>query len=291
MGKGAKGEGEPSDNLYISGLPAEFDTDAVKQFFSAIGNVMQCKSFGNGFALVRFASLEEALTVRLSLNGQKPIGCEKPMEISFAASQGAGDWNCPRCGDLQFSKNTHCRLCQCPRGDAPSVPSVPGTGAGRVPCKFFAQGICAKGDQCPFTHDGIGGTVPGYGKACGKGGAMSPYGDKGDGKHKGGPMCTIQDLLSELVAGGLPGGDQDPSQNCIYVGGLPEDTTNQNLYEIFATFGALAPRGAKVEATPEGLCVGWGLVNFVEATCADMAVMALNGIGLATGGKLEVRRK
>jgi len=257
-------EGEPSDNLYICGLPAEFDNDSVQQFFGAIGNVIQCKSFGNGFALVRFATLEEAVTVKLSLHGQKPIGCTKPMSITFAVTTGKNDWNCPQCGDLQFSKNAQCRLCGCPR-----------PGPGEMPAP--------------------GAAVPAFGKAKGKGKPMGgPFGGaKGaaKGAAKGGPMCSMADFINELISGGLPGGDQDPNQNCIYVGGLPSDTSNEHLYQIFATFGSIPPKGTTVEADANGKCAGWGLVNFIEGTSADMAVMALHGIVLPDGNKLEVRKK
>merc|ERR1712216_177769 len=26
-----------------------------------------------------------------------------------------GDWKCPQCGDLQFAKNSTCRMCQAPK--------------------------------------------------------------------------------------------------------------------------------------------------------------------------------
>jgi hypothetical protein len=140
----------------------------------------------------------------------------------------------------------------------------------------------------------------GYGKGVGKAGKSvapipGPYGKadaKGrkDGKSNG-IMCRMQEFVEELIAGGLPGGGHDPTVNCIYVGGLPKDTKNENLYHIFATFGAIPPKGTTIEAAPSGECVGWGLVNFIESTSADMAVMALNGIETNEGGKLEVRRK
>jgi len=308
--KGPREEGDPSDNLYICGLPAEFDDNSVSQFFGAIGNVIQCKSFGNGYALVRFSSMEEAMTVKMSLNGQMPIGCTKPMVISFAVSDGGkNDWACPRCGDMQFAKNRECRLCACPRpasaedgtsgvppggkGSAKSSYGPAASGGGvpkRAMCKFFLEGTCNQGLACRFAHaeHEIGTLSQAPDPSQGPYGAEG-LGSKGTGKVKG-LQCSIADFINELVSGGLPGGDQDPGTNCVYVGGLPPDTTTQNLYEIFATFGSIPPKGTTIEKDVDGQCAGWGLVNFIESTSADMAVMALNGID-TNMGKMEVRKK
>lgn len=304
-------EGNPSDNLYVAGLPEEFDTASVQQFFGAIGNVIQCKAFGNGYALVRFSTQDEATTVKMSLSGQKPIGCTKPLVITYAQSDKKNDWNCPRCGDMQFQKNTQCRLCGCPRpqgagpgegGVAPGGAEAPGGDWVCANCGDlqFKKNICCR--LCG-TPSPAGGSVdpstlamlPSFGKAKGKGKvvAASPYGGGAtkNGKGKGGPMCAVEDFLDELIVGGLPGGNYDPELNCVYVGGLPPDTQNENLYQIFATFGPIPPRGTRVDANAEGECSGFGFVNFMEAASADMAVMALNGISLADGQKLEVRMK
>lgn len=298
-------EGDPSDNLYICGLPAEFDTDSVQQFFSAIGKVQQCKSFGHGYALVRFATVAEAVTVKNSLSGQKPIGCIKPLTITYAISEKKDDWYCPRCGDLQFQKNTQCRMCGCPRpkeGDESGQPNQPSAENGDWKCpscgdlQFKRNANCRLcGTACPGAGAGSVsvGELPVFGKAKGKckggGKGDSPYGGKGKAKDKGGPMCSMNEFVEELIAGGLPGGDFDFNTNSVYVGGLPPDTTSHNLYEIFATFGSMPPRGAKIQPNATGECAGFGYINYMERASADMAVLALNGIALADGQQLEVR--
>lgn len=265
FGKGGpskyEGEGDPSDNLYIMGLPKEFDTDSVQQFFGAVGNVIQAKSFGNGYALVRFGSMAEAKLCKESLHGQKPIGCVQPLTITYALEK-KNDWYCPKCGDLQFQKNSVCRLCGAPKD---------GT---EQPADAAAHYAAMKGG-CK-------------GKA--KLGA-SPYGggDKGKGKQTG-PCCTVAEFIDELVAGGIPGGDQDLNSNCVVVSGLPPDTAPENLYQIFATFGPIIPRGARIDGT-NGQCSGTGYVSFMETAGADMAVMALHGIALRDGQKLQVQKQ
>jgi len=319
MGKGGKvdryeQEGEPCDNLYICGLPEAFDSDSVQQFFGAVGNVMQCRSFGNGFALVRFATMQEAVMVKTSLNGQKPIGCTEPLKISFAIAEKKNDWHCPRCGDLQFQKNKQCRMCGCPRpqgGEDAVSPVDPSTGlpafaeGGDWSCPQcgdlqFKRNLTCRlcGTPSPAAGGALpeGGTIlPVFGKATGKAkGGPSPYGAPGgkggkDGKIKGGPMCSLDELINELITGGLPGGDHLPNVNCVYVGGLPGDTTEENLYQIFATFGPIPPKGTRIDANEAGECSGSGVVHFMESASADMAVMALNGIQMA-GFTLEVRK-
>jgi len=270
-------EGAPSDNLYVSGLPDEFDNSSVQQFFGAIGNVVQCKSFGNGYALVRFSSADEATNVKTSLTGQKPVGCAQPLRLTYAQSSEKKDWVCPRCGDLQFQKNTQCRLCGCPRPQ--------GAGPGEV-------AVATPGAEGTVLAPQNLAMLPSFGKAAkgkGKVGGSSPY---GGGKGKGikdGPKCSIQDFIDELIVGGLPGGDYNPEANCVYVGGLPKDTTTKHMYEIFAAFGSIPPRGTRVDTSLEGECSGFGFVNFNEAASAEMAVMALNGIVLNDGQTFEVR--
>merc|ERR1719215_721102 len=140
---------------------------------------MQCKSFGHGFALVRLSSIAEATTVKNSLTGQKPIGCIKPLKITFAVSEKKDDWYCPRCGDLQFQKNKQCRMCGCPRPKAGDVPqgTLPGAGDtvdGAAPSPFQSGAVPA--------NDG---SLPVFGKvAKGKGNGFKgekPYGNKGKG--------------------------------------------------------------------------------------------------------------
>merc|ERR1712091_797517 len=73
----------------------------------------------------------------MSMHDQCPPGCAKPLQITFALSEKKNDWSCPRCGDLQFQKNTQCRLCGCPRpqgllGDAAAAGAAAGAGVSTV---------------------------------------------------------------------------------------------------------------------------------------------------------------
>jgi predicted RNA-binding Zn-ribbon protein involved in translation (DUF1610 family) len=315
-------DGTPSDNLYICGLPSEFDTNSVQQFFSAVGNVIQCKSFGHGYALVRLSCLEESSKVKAILNGQKITGCAKPLVITYATSEKKDDWYCPRCGDLQFQKNSQCRMCGSQRpkqGEAvvlantdmatgPPPPGLPHYAEdGDWKCLKCGDLQFKRNLSCrlcgtpapgqPGAPDPATTPPPTFGKAKGKGskggkivgGGASPY--SGKAKSKGGALCSMAEFIQDLVRGGLPGGDFDYEKNTLYVGGLPPDCKNRNLYEIFATFGPMPPRGARAQLNTTGDCAGFGHVNFLESSAADMAILALNGIQLADGQQLEVRWK
>jgi RNA recognition motif-containing protein len=90
---GAKGgkipfvEADPSDNLYIKGLPAELDQASCEALFGGYGQVMQAKvmNYGNeSSALVRMANTEMAQWIVDNLNGNIPEGLEKAIQVRFA---------------------------------------------------------------------------------------------------------------------------------------------------------------------------------------------------------------
>jgi len=87
--KGPPEEADPSDNLYIKGLPADFTDAQVQEVFGAYGTVAQAKlmSFGNGSTvLMRMGSVEMATWIVENLNGNIPQGLESPVQIRYADS-------------------------------------------------------------------------------------------------------------------------------------------------------------------------------------------------------------
>lgn len=79
--------------------------------------------------------------------------------------------------------------------------------------------------------------------------------------------------------------------NQVYVSGLPPDTTNGDLFEIFTPFGAIPPKGIKALQNPGGVCKGVGFVDFINEADALQAVTALNGYVLEDGSYLRVALK
>mmetsp|Transcript_7907 Transcript_7907/g.17943 ORF Transcript_7907/g.17943 Transcript_7907/m.17943 type:complete len:117 (-) Transcript_7907:89-439(-) len=102
-------------------------------------------------------------------------------------------------------------------------------------------------------------------------------------------------LKNSLVNSGvLPGGknakERSDAQQ-VYVRGLPPDTTDMDLSDIFGPFGAIPARGVKAMLSPDGQCTGIGFVDFVDQACAAKACQALNGQMLPDGNMLRVNVK
>merc|ERR1719254_106951 len=92
-------------------------------------------------------------------------------------------------------------------------------------------------------------------------------------------------------SGALPGGKWANDENALFVGGLPQDTTTEDLYEIFAPFGAIPSRGCKAMMNDWGGCKGIGFVNYMDANAAQTAIMSLNGATSPDGTTLKVSVK
>lgn len=103
---GAVGQGAPSDNLYIKGLPPLMTDEDLKTIFGAYGTVTQTRLLqtqatnndptGESIALVRMVDTEQAQWLVDNLNGNIPQGLQRPVAVRFAdggkgrAEKGAG---------------------------------------------------------------------------------------------------------------------------------------------------------------------------------------------------------
>jgi len=240
------GSPPPSDNIFITDLPADIDDPTLQSVFGAYGSIKSCKLLpgqGKCSALIRFASQEEATWIVDNLNGNLAQGLSTPVQVRYANPQGVG------------------------------------------------KGAPAGGAWAPAGKDGKGGgdRWSPYGNGGGKGG--DPWGAKGGGggggKGKGGG--TIAVLKKGLqYAGVLPGGKWNNDENALFVGGLPPDTTDTDLYEIFSPFGAIPAAGVRAMTTPEGTCKGIGFVNFMDNASAQNAIATLNGTMMPDGTTLKV---
>lgn len=235
--------GEPSDNVFVTDLPADFQEGNIAPIFSSYGTVISSRYLpGDGVkknaALIRFASVEEAQWIVDNINGNIPQGLAEPVTVRFASKKGkGGGW----------------------KGDG-------------------------KGDKSNRWEPYNGGSTDNGGKAEGKG-----TGKKG---KNGEPECSIHTLLQGLLqAGALPGGQWSNEENALFIGGLPSDTTTDDMYAIFSPFGAIPARGIKAMREKDGRCSGIGFVNYVEASSMQQAMLTLDGTQMPDGKVLKVKHK
>jgi len=106
----------------------------------------------------------------------------------------------------------------------------------------------------------------------------------------GAPATSILGLIDGLIKEGLPGGHFDHNTHALYVTNLPHDTTEGDLYIMFACFGAIPPRGVRVMPSQEG-SRRYGFVTFMDGANAEFAMMAMNGVTQPDGMKLVVKVK
>lgn len=157
------------------------------------------------------------------------------------------------------------------------------------PPKAKGEGKGEKGGFSPYGKgggkDGGYGGFGGFGKGGGKDGGKG----KG-GKGKGGGIRVLKDGI--IAAGVLPGGQWSNDVGALFIGGLPSDTTDLDLYHIFSAFGQIPAKGvrAMMDQTT-GMCRGIGFVNFIDPACADIAAQSLNGTTMPGGSTLTVKPK
>lgn len=76
-------------NLYIKNIPNDWGQEDVKKVFEPYGNIIQVRVLGNnrGIAFVLFDLRKQAEDALEALNNKTVDGCEKPLEIKFAADK------------------------------------------------------------------------------------------------------------------------------------------------------------------------------------------------------------
>lgn len=97
--KGGKGTPEPSERLYLKGLPANATEDSVKAIFGQYGAVTDCKvlpipaGMTNAVGFISMGSVQEATWLVENLSDNIPQGMTTPVNITYAADRGKGGAN------------------------------------------------------------------------------------------------------------------------------------------------------------------------------------------------------
>jgi len=246
----------PSDNVFFGDLPAGISKEDCEAIFGGYGTVTSCrvnfpKPGGKASALVRFSSVEEATWVVENLNGNLAEGLEEPIVARFANAPGGGGQSWGKDGGKSWGKDG-------------------GKGWGKDSGKSWG------GNRAEPYSTGKG---KGKGKDGGKGGGKSTA------------PASFQLLFSAVKKQGLLGDGNVPNECQVYVKNLPSDTTDADLYKLFAPFGAIAPTGAKAMLGPDGSCKGIGFIDYVDQTCAEAAILTLNNFALPDGSSIQVSTK
>lgn len=247
-----------SDNVYVAGLPQGLTEDALKTIFGAYGTISQCRCVPGqpkANALIRFGSVDEAKWIVENLNGNIAQGLTEPIQVRFADTPESKAQKWAGGGGWGGDK-----------GDK----GAKGGGKGYSPY----DGGKGKMDQMMMMMMMMKGGKGGKGKG-GKGG-------------KGGARGLIAALQQSGVWGKAK---YENDENTLHVSGLPYDTTDLDLYKIFAPFGGLAPLGVRAMQHEDGSCKGFGFVNCNDAQTAQSALMALNGLQTQDGTTITVSIK
>lgn len=106
------------------------------------------------------------------------------------------------------------------------------------------------------------------------------------GKAWEGEVLDCDSFVSLIYrSGALPGGQMYSSEEAtIYVGGLPVDITDFQLYKMFSPYGAIHSCAAQKTEDSTSIAV----INYLDPLSADAAITAYNGMQLPDGSKLEV---
>lgn len=131
-----------------------------------------------------------------------------------------------------------------------------------------------------------------YGDSTGKGGGDKGYTKGGGGGGGEGGGQGIEALMQLMMKNGaFPQVDRSTLVQ-LYVSGLPPDTTDTDLYRMFAPFGCpIRPNGVKAMLREDGSCTGVGFVDVYDAASAQMAMNAMSGTMLPDGKVLKVQQK
>lgn len=247
-------------NVFIGDLPAYITLQDCEAIFQGYGTVVQCKVMEpknegqKSSALVRFANVEEAQWVVENLNGNIAEGLEEPVVARFANPPGS-KWE---------------------KGGSK------GTGAGAWNAGCWQQSARAE----PYGGKGVKGS-----SWAGSGAAPGAWAGSGKGAGKAPPPGSFRALYDAVKKGGLLGGGLVPNECQIYAKNLPADTTDLDLYKLFAPFGAVAPSGTKAMLNEDGTCKGFGFVDYVDPISAQAAIEALNGFAMPDGSTISVATK
>lgn len=282
-----------------------------------------------GAAILRFSTSEEAKWLVDNVNGSVPQGLQGPVVVKYKEEKGkggmakgawtpaaapAGPIDTVFIGDLPaemddtklneiFGMYGNITTAKC-------LPPKPGSSKGAALVQFSTV------DEAKWFVENLNGNIPeglttpvmvkfkspppgkgggDYGKAGPAAGfdRPAPYSNKGETKGKSPGKGPSSCDISAAIKGGLGkgAGGRMPDENQLVVKGLPWNTTDLHLYQIFAPYGAIPSWGVKAMTDSQGNCDGTGYVDYLDPSSVQKAILAVQSKRLPDGTSLIVRVK
>jgi hypothetical protein len=277
---------QPSDNLFLSGIPNGLDVEAFKQMFTDMGfTVQQARiindTLGTGFSagMVRLGDLAEAAACIEHLHGQT---------INLPVSQSGGG------GSSWSGSSWNAQSSQKGKGSGSLWGAPPGkawdSGGWGKGCKNGKGGKDGKGWDSGWNDKGtkgFGKAPPGFGKASagfGKAGAEFGKAGAGFGKSVAGKSRATEAPL-EVVYNGK---DHIPSDN-LYIKNLPGALDKDSLAELFSQQGFTVQRSRIIQDNTTGAAFA-AMVQVGSQQEAEMAILQLNGKHIDLGKEVKPLR-
>lgn len=308
MSNDQESEFDPKKNLIVNYLPLSFSQDDVRQIFSPIGPVSNCKLVRNnvtgqslGYAFIRYPTEEVAAQAITQVNGMQIEG--KIIRVNFARQStpeiqnsnvyiaGMPAWVTEEKLLSMFNSFGNVishKLLTNPDGTS--------RGAGFVRYSLNSEATAAisemGGKVLPETNGPL--TVKLAIPPTSKQDSLQALGTITTNTITGiglqnypkirfsplpaaqihTPQTAVALALSEC--GGVTG--QNPKAS-VYVFGLQETSTDLTLYELFSPFGGIINVKLIRDLGKEGQpCKGYGFVNYVKSEDAVKAVKSMNGV-------------
>eukprot|EP00123_Amoebidium_parasiticum_P014193 comp22387_c0_seq1/m.33392 comp22387_c0_seq1/g.33392 ORF comp22387_c0_seq1/g.33392 comp22387_c0_seq1/m.33392 type:complete len:378 (-) comp22387_c0_seq1:246-1379(-) len=242
-------------NLYVSGLPLEYDEEALRVLFAPYGVIIETKilrdqhthvSRGSGF--VRFSLRSEAETAQANLHNYRIPGTDSPLIVKFANT------------GLRRKGPRGMQRFMLP-GGMPMAPQAYGA-VGTLGLGMGAAGLGAM--QMPLLPPMARSVTNGVNPMAAQ--QASAYG------------AAAVNMASYSVGALAPPAGMDGrgvGQYSLFVFNLPHGTSDQILYGMFAQFGPILS-----VRVMQGR--GYAFVNYADYSAAQAAIAAMDGYQLGT---------
>lgn len=247
----ASHSGQPNDTVYATDLSQEFDEGQLGQSFGSYGTIVWAK--------VMKAATKVSALVQYSSTDEAAFIVQNPEVLGLNPT--------PK---LSF----HVKKWKIEKSEKNEKWGAGSNGAG----SFGGEAHRGGGTARPSPYGGKG--------------AQGGKGYEGSRAGGGGGDGDTAVLKKGLGRNGLlPMSQWQHDEGAVFVSNLPHDCTDEDLYEIFAPFGAIPPRGVKAMKDALSKCKGFGFVDFIDPECAQAAIAALDGYTNADGTILRVKLK